>query len=100
MANPVAYPAIINDAPGRPDAFTVSFPDVPTAAAEGVGLGQVILNGSQVLGLALADMDPDSLPVPSEQTVIEEANPDAIVSYIAVDLDAAREVEHVTGAEA
>lgn len=99
MANPVAYPAVINDIPDRPDAFTVSFPDVPTATAEGVGLGQTILNSSQVLGLALSNINSDDLPIPSEQSVIEAANPDAIVSYIAVDLDQAREVAQVTGVE-
>lgn len=92
-SNYVAYLAILDDSENQPNEFTVTFPDVPGAISEGNGITQAISNGAEALGLIL--FDEENLPTPSSYEKIARDYPNAIISYIMVDLVAAKKKIHV-----
>ncbi|WP_106448877.1 type II toxin-antitoxin system HicB family antitoxin [Trichococcus alkaliphilus] len=88
----VAYPAIIDDRENTPGSYTVTFPDVPGAISQGIGIPEVMTNGAEALALML--YDEKILPTVSFLSDVQADNPEAIVSYIVSDLsEANKEVE-------
>ncbi|WP_319467080.1 type II toxin-antitoxin system HicB family antitoxin [uncultured Trichococcus sp.] len=88
----VAYPAIIDDRENTPGTYTVTFPDVPGAISQGVGIPEALENGAEALALML--YDEKILPTVSDLSMVNADNPETIVSYIMVDLiDAAKKVK-------
>lgn len=83
----VAYPAILDDRENNPGTYTVTFPDVPGAISQGVGIPEALANGAEALELML--YDEKQLPTASGLADVKADNPEAIVSYIMVDLIAA-----------
>ena len=87
----VAYPAIIDDRENTHGTYTVTFPDVPGAISQGVGIPEVMANGAEALALML--YDEKNLPPVSDLSKVKADTPETIVSYIMVDLiDAAKKV--------
>ena len=43
----VAYPAILDDRENDPGTYTVTFPDVPGAISEGVGIPDALAKGAE-----------------------------------------------------
>ena len=80
----VAYPAIIDDRENTPGTYTVTFPDVPGAISQGVGIPEALANGAEALSLML--YDEKNLPTVSDLSKVKANNPETIVSYIMVDL--------------
>jgi len=88
----VAYPAIIDDRENTPGTYTVTFPDVPGAISQGVGIPEALKNGTEALALML--YNEKKLPEASHLSDVQGNNSKAIVSYIMVDLiDAAKKVK-------
>ena len=88
----VAYPAIIDDRENTPGTYTVTFPDVPGAISQGVGIPEALKNGTEALALML--YKEKKLPEASHLSDVQGNNSKAIVSYIMVDLiDAAKKVK-------
>ena len=88
----VAYPAIIDDRENTTGTYTVTFPDVPGAISQGVGIPEAMANGAESLALML--YDEKNLPTASDLSKVKADNPETIVSYIVVDLiDAAKKVK-------
>ena len=83
----VAYPAILDDRENDPGTYTVTFPDVPGAISEGVGIPDALAKGAEALELML--YDEKDLPKASHLSDVKADHPEAIVSYIMVDLVAA-----------
>lgn len=83
----VAYPAIIDDRENTPGTYTVTFPDVPGAISQGVGIPDALANGAEALELML--YDEKKLPKASHLSDVQADNPETIVSYIMIDLIAA-----------
>ena len=83
----VAYPAILDDSEKPPGTYTVTFPDVPGAISQGTGIPEALANGAEALALMLYDAK--ELPASTNLSDVKSANPEAIVSYILVDLIAA-----------
>lgn len=83
----VAYPAVLDDSENKPGEYSVSFPDVPGALSEGVGVAQALAHGAEALELML--YDEKELPESSDLKTVEQEYPHAIVSFITVDLVAA-----------
>lgn len=86
-AHTVAFPAILDDTQNAPGTYTVTFPDVPGAISQGVGIPEALANGAEALAFML--YDEKKLPTASDLSEIKAANPEAIVSYIVVDLSEA-----------
>ena len=84
----IVYPAILDDTQNDKGVYTVTFPDVPSAISQGAGIADALLMGADALGLALYDQE--ELPKPSDINIVRADNPQAIVDYIAVDLDEAK----------
>lgn len=84
----IVYPAILDDTQNAKGVYTVTFPDVPSAISQGTGIADALLMGADALGLALYDQE--ELPEPSDINIVRADNPQAIVDYIAVDLDEAK----------
>lgn len=80
----VAYPAIIDDRENTTGTYTVTFPDVPGAISQGVGIPEALKNGAEALALML--YDEKNLPTISDLSKVKDDNPETIVSYIMVDL--------------
>lgn len=80
----VAYPAILDDSENARGTYTVTFPDVPGAISEGIGIPRALANGGEALELML--FDEKELPTASFLSDVQADNPEAIVSYIVVDL--------------
>ena len=83
----VAYPAIIDDRENTTGTYTVTFPDVPGAISQGVGIPEALKNGAEALALML--YDEKNLPTISDLSKVKDDNPETIVSYIMIDLIAA-----------
>ena len=83
----VAYPAILDDKGNNPGTYTVTFPDVPGATSQGTGIPEALANGAEALELMLYDAK--ELPAATKLSDVKTVNPEAIVSYIMVDLIAA-----------
>ncbi|SFE14506.1 type II toxin-antitoxin system HicB family antitoxin [Trichococcus pasteurii] len=83
----VAYPAILDDRENVPGTYTVTFPNVPGAISEGIGITDALATGAEALALML--YDEKELPTASFLSDVQADNPEAIVSYIMVDLVAA-----------
>lgn len=83
----VAYPAILDDRENVPGIYTVTFPDVAGAISEGIGITDALSNGAEALELML--YDEKKLPNATPLSDVQAENPEAIVSYIMVDLVAA-----------
>lgn len=83
----VAYPAVLEDSENDTGTYTVTFPDVPGAISEGVGIPDALAKGAEALELML--YDEKNLPIASHLSDVQADNPEAIVSYIMVDLIAA-----------
>lgn len=84
----VAYPAVLDDTDNEKGVYTVTFPDVPEAISEGKGIADAMLSGADALGLVLYDRN--ELPKPTDIGNVKKDNADALVTYIAVDLDEAK----------
>lgn len=80
----IAYPAILDDRVNDSGTYTVTFPDVPGAISQGVGIPEALSNGAEALALML--YDEKNLPTVSDLSKVKADNPQAIVSYITVDL--------------
>ena len=80
----VAYPAIFDDRENTPGTYTVTFPDVPGAISQGVGIPEALVNGAEALAIML--YDEKNLPTISDLSKVKADNPETIVSYIMVDL--------------
>ncbi|GMA45868.1 type II toxin-antitoxin system HicB family antitoxin [Tetragenococcus muriaticus] len=85
--NFVAYPAVLDDSENQTGEYSVLFPDVPGALSEGVGIPQALSNGAEALELML--YDEEELPEASDLKTVQEEYPQAIVSFVTVDLIAA-----------
>ena len=83
----VAYPAVLDNIENDPETYTVTFPDVPGAISQGVGIPDALAKGAEALELML--YDEKNLPTASHLSDVQADNPKAIVSYIMVDLVAA-----------
>jgi len=83
----VAYPAILDDRENDPGTYTVTFPDVQGAISQGTGIPEALANGAEALELMLYDAK--ELPAATNLSDVKSDNPEAIVSYIMVDLIAA-----------
>lgn len=92
MAHIVAYPAILDDRENDPGEYTVTFPDVPGAITDGNNIAEALNNAAIALGLIL--FDAKELPIPSDLKSVQVNHPETIVSYITVDLDAAKRDSH------
>ena len=51
----VAYPAVLEDSENDTGTYTVTFPDVPGAISEGVGIPDALAKGAEALELMLYD---------------------------------------------
>lgn len=87
QTHPVAYPAILEDSENTPRTYTVTFPDAPGAISQGVGIPEALANGAEAL--ELMPYDAKELPAATNLSDVKADNPEAIVSYIMVDLIAA-----------
>ncbi|WEV51044.1 HicB family protein [Lactobacillus sp. ESL0731] len=79
-----AYPAVFDDSKNEAGNYTVTFPDIPGAITEGVGIpasikraeecleGFLLVSGKEYKASSLSD--------------IQRKNPDKIVSYIVADM--------------
>lgn len=83
----VAYPAILDDQENESGVYTVTFPDVPGAISQGNGVPEALAKGAEALELML--YDEEHLPEPSDLSKVKDENPEAIVTFIMVDLIAA-----------
>ena len=83
----VAYPAVLDNSENDSETYTVTFPDVPGAISQGVGIPDALAKGAEALELML--YDEKNLPTASHLSEVQADNPNAIVSYIMVDLIAA-----------
>lgn len=84
----VTYPAVLDDSENSPGQYTVTFPDVPSAISEGIGMYQALDRGAEALELML--YDEKNLPVSTDLKSVEQQYPHAIVRLITVNLVAAR----------
>ena len=80
----VAYRVIIDDRENTPGTYTVTFPDVPGAISQGVGIPKALENGAEALALIL--YDEKNLPIISDLSKVKSDSPETIVSYIMIDL--------------
>ncbi len=87
MTRLVTYVAVLDDSENDKGVYTVSFPDVPGAITDGVGVAESRKNAEEVLGLMLFDWE--QLPTPTDIEIIRENNPGTIVDYVVYDLDVA-----------
>lgn len=83
----VVYPAVFEKEtePGYDNYFNIYFPDVPSADTYGVGLKQATQNAWESLGLNLYDRT--DLPKSSDLEQVQKDFPNAIVQYVAVNLE-------------
>lgn len=86
--NLVVYPAILDDRYNEDGIYTVTFPDVPQAITQGNGIAEALINGADALGLALYSQK--ELPKATDISLVVEQNKNAIINYIAVDLNEAK----------
>lgn len=84
----VAYPAILDDSENPKGMYTVTFPDVPGAISQGMGVPKAMANGSEALGLML--YNEEKLPNVSDIKEIQKENQGSLVTMIFSDLDEAK----------
>ena len=60
----VAYPAILDDRENDPGTYTVTFPDVPGAISQGVGIPDALAKGAEALELMLYDEKKPTRSIP------------------------------------
>lgn len=84
----VAYPAILDDSENPKGMYTVTFPDVPGAISQGMGVPEAMANGSEALGLML--YNEEKLPNVSDIKEIQKENQGSLVTMIFSDLDEAK----------
>ncbi|WP_125980056.1 type II toxin-antitoxin system HicB family antitoxin [Loigolactobacillus iwatensis] len=89
MTKVVAYPAVFDDTENKKGEYTVTFPDVQGAIADGNNIAEAINSAAISLGLIL--FDATELPEASDIKKVQEENLGKIVSYVSVDLDKAAE---------
>lgn len=83
----VAYPAVLDDSENDTGIYTVTFPDVPGAISQGIGIPDALAKGAESLELML--YNEKKLPKASHLSDVQADNPKSIVSYIMVNLVAA-----------
>lgn len=76
----VAYPAILDDSENPKGMYTVTFPDVPGAISQGMGVPEAMANGSEALGLML--YNEENLPNVSDIKEIQKENQGSLVTMI------------------
>lgn len=84
----VAYPAILDDSENPKGMYTVTFPDVPGAISQGMGVPEAMANGSEALGLML--YNEEKLPNVSDIKEIQKENQGSLVTMIFSDLAEAK----------
>lgn len=84
----VAYPAILDDSENPKGMYTVTFPDVPGAISQGMGVPEAMANGSEALGLML--YNEENLPNVSNIKEIQKENQGSLVTMIFSDLAEAK----------
>ena len=84
----VAYPAILDDSENPKGMYTVTFPDVPGAISQGMGVPETMANGSEALGLML--YNEEKLPNVSDIKEIQKENQGSLVTMIFSDLAEAK----------
>ena len=84
----VAYPAILDDSENPKGMYTVTFPDVPGAISQGMGVPEAMANGSEALGLML--YNEEKLPNVSDIKEIQKENQESLVTMIFSDLAEAK----------
>lgn len=84
----VAYPAILDDSENPKGMYTVTFPDVPGAISQGMGVPEAMANGSEALGLML--YNEEKLPNISDIKEIQKENQGSLVTMIFSDLAEAK----------
>lgn len=84
----VAYPAILDDSENPKGMYTVTFPDVPGAISQGMGVPEAMANGSEALGLML--YNEEKLPNVSDVKEIQKENQGSLVTMIFSDLAEAK----------
>ena len=82
----VTYPAVLDDSENKKGFYTVTFPDVEGAVAEGGSRNAAIFKASQVLETFLEDIPKDQLPASSKIDYVKAAHPDKMVVPIYIDL--------------
>lgn len=83
-ARTVVFPAILDDSENALGTYTVTFPDVPGAISQGVGIPDALANRAEELDLML--YEEKNLPTVSDLSKVKADNPETILSYIMVDL--------------
>lgn len=85
----VVYPAIFEPDEGDKNIYTITFPDVPDAISQGKGMEESLLNATEVLELALYDVN----ELPEASHIKESDLPDdgSKVVYLSIDLNKAGE---------
>lgn len=84
----VAYPAILDDSENPKGMYTVTFPDVPGAISQGMGVPEAMANGSEALGLML--YNEEKLPNVSDIKEIQKENQGSLVTMVFSDLAEAK----------
>lgn len=83
------YPALFTP---DGDYILVTFPDVPAAITQGQDLQEAYAMANEVLGFALEDYT--DYPAPSDLADLQEANPDATIALVAIDMLAYKKKYH------
>ncbi|MGX7021887.1 type II toxin-antitoxin system HicB family antitoxin [Pediococcus ethanolidurans] len=85
--NYVVYPAVFDNV-NNDGYYTVTFPDVPDTVTDGKTLEEAIKNAPDALAVALPDYK--EYPMATSLNKVQASNPGLIVSYVGVDMKAAR----------
>lgn len=81
----VVYPAILISDEHNSTAYTVTFPDVPSAITQGIGLAPALKRAEEVLGLMLYDESDLPEPTPLQQVTVTE--PHGLATLVVTDLE-------------
>ncbi|MDF7669421.1 type II toxin-antitoxin system HicB family antitoxin [Lactobacillus sp. ESL0703] len=78
------YPAIFDDSENEPGTYTVTFPDVPGAITDGVGISEAIIRAEECLEGFLITFGGEYKD--SSLYEVQQNNPGKIVNYVVADM--------------